>query len=80
MRLTTRSDEGDGLYLGHEPVDAGNIKLVNVMEACKAVLDGPKCDGWKDEAPHLGMTQTQYRKVIYQSGYLICTMNELNLE
>jgi len=54
--------------------------LVNVMEACKAVLDDPECYDWKGAISRHGVTHTQYRKMIYQSGYLCYTRDRLYLD
>ena len=80
VKITARMDEFDGLYPGHGLVDAGAIMLVNVMEACKAVLDDPECYDWKGEMSRHGVTRTQYCKMIYQSGYLVYTKDKLYLE
>ena len=80
VKLTVRMDEFDGLYPGHGLVDAGAIMLVNVMGACKAVLDDPECYDEKGERSWHGRTFTQYRKMIYQSGYLMYTKDKLYLE
>jgi hypothetical protein len=76
-KITARMDEFDGLYPGHGLVDAGTIMLVNVMEACKAVLDDPECYDWKGQVSRHGVTRTLYRKMIYQSGYLVYSRDKL---
>jgi glyoxylase-like metal-dependent hydrolase (beta-lactamase superfamily II) len=78
-KITARMDEFDGLYPGHGPVDAGTIMLVNVMEACKAVLDDPDCYDDSVERTWHGVTRTQYRKMIYMSGYLMYSMDRVYL-
>jgi glyoxylase-like metal-dependent hydrolase (beta-lactamase superfamily II) len=80
VKLTARMDEFDGLYPGHGPVDAGTIMLVNVMEACKAVLDDPEAYDDSVERSWHGATFTQYRKMIYMSGYLCYTSEKLYLD
>ena len=71
VKITVRMDEFDGLFPGHGPVDAGTIMLVNVMEACKEVLDDPDCYDNVMERTWHGVTRTVYRKKIYHSGYLL---------
>jgi glyoxylase-like metal-dependent hydrolase (beta-lactamase superfamily II) len=80
VKITARMDEFDGLYPGHGLVDAGAIMLVNVMEACKAVLDDPEGYDWTGEMSRHGVTRTIYRKMIYQSGYLVYTKDKLYME
>ena len=70
VKLTARLDEFDGLFPGHGPVDTGPIMLVNVMEACKAVLDDPACYDIKGESVRNGVKMITYKKMIYMSGYL----------
>ncbi len=72
-KITARLDEFDGVFPGHGPVDMGNIMLVNVLEACEAVLKDPDCYDQKREFTRNGITRTQYCKMIYQSGYLTYT-------
>jgi len=79
LKITARMDEFDGLYPGHGPVDAGPIMLVNVMEACKAVLDDPECYDEVGERTWHGVTRTIYRKMVYMSGYLRYSMDNLYL-
>ena len=50
------------------------------MEACKAVLDDPDCYDEKGERSWHGVTHTIYRKMIYQSGYLVYTKDKLYIE
>ena len=49
------------------------------MEACKAVLDDPECYDWKGEMSRHGVARMLYRKMIYQSGYLVYTKDKLYL-
>jgi glyoxylase-like metal-dependent hydrolase (beta-lactamase superfamily II) len=69
-KVVARMDEFDGVFPGHGPVDMGPVVLVNVMEACEAVLNDPTCYHTKREIERNGKTITQYGRMIYQSGYL----------
>jgi len=69
-KLVARIDEFDGLFPGHGPVDTGTIVLVNILEACEAVLKDPTCYHVKSEVARNGEKMTQYSRMIYQSGYL----------
>ncbi len=80
VKITARIDEFDGLFPGHGPVDTGTIMLVNVMEACKAVLDDPTCYDEKGERTRNGVTRTMYRKMIYESGYLRYSPDSLYMD
>ncbi len=80
VKITARMDEFDGLFPGHGPVDTGAIMLVNVMEACKAVLDNPSCYDNKVEVSRNGVTLTQFQKMIYQSGYLQYNTHSLYMD
>jgi glyoxylase-like metal-dependent hydrolase (beta-lactamase superfamily II) len=70
IKIVKRFDEFDGIFPGHGPVDTGTIVLVNVLEACEAVLKDPECYDLKSEVTYGGIPRTQYCKMIYESGYL----------
>ena len=42
-----------------------------------AVLDDPECYDGKGEMTRRGVTRTLYRKMIYQSGYLVYSKDKL---
>ncbi len=72
-KVIGRMDEFDGLFPGHGPVDTGPIMLVNVWEACRAVLDNPQCYDMRKQVVRNGQEMIMYGKMIYQSGYLTYT-------
>ncbi len=69
-KIAARIDEFDGIFPGHGPVDIGSIMLVNVMEACEAVLKDPTCYHYKREGKRNGKKVVQYGRMIYESGHL----------
>lgn len=73
-KICARLDEFDAIFPGHGPVDMGNIMLVNVLEACEEVLKDPNSYDTITQKTRNGKTNTQYCKMIYESGYL--TYNE----
>jgi glyoxylase-like metal-dependent hydrolase (beta-lactamase superfamily II) len=77
VKITAGLDEFDGLFPGHGIVDAGPIMLVNLMEACKAVLDDPSKYDSRLVQTFQGYTFEQYTKLIYMSGYLSYDKNSL---
>lgn len=73
--LVCRMDEFDSLFPGHGPVDMGAIMLVNLLEACEAVLKNPHGYDQRRQIVRNGVSRIQYGKMIYQSGYLTYSRN-----
>jgi glyoxylase-like metal-dependent hydrolase (beta-lactamase superfamily II) len=83
IKITARLDEFDGLFPGHGIVDAGPIMLVNLLEACKVVLDNPKAYDMKEEVDfgsNGGRKFLRYGKLIYMSGYLSYSKDALYMD
>ncbi len=79
-KLIARMDEFDSLFPGHGPVDTGPIMLVSLLEAIDEVLADPSSYDAKSEKVQNGVTVTQYKKKIFESGYLQYTTNSLYMD
>ena len=75
--LVLRDNEFDGIFPGHGPVDTGTVVLNNVLEACRAVVSDPGCYDCCEERDMNGRRFTQYKKMIYMSGYLCYRMDQV---
>lgn len=72
--LTARRDAFDGIFPGHGPVDMGADFLNYILEACEKILAAPHEYDAKEESERNGHRIVQYKKMIFQSGYVVYQM------
>ena len=80
VKLVARMDEFDNLFPGHGPLFTGPIMLASLLEACNEVLDDPSSYDVKAITERNGVTTTQYKKKIFESGYLQYNTNSLYMD
>ena len=80
VKLVDRMDEFDSLFPGHGPVDTGPVMLISLLEACNEVLADPGSYDVKDIVERNGVSVAQYRKKIFESGYLQYNTNSLYMD
>lgn len=80
VKLVARMDEFDNLFPGHGPLFTGPIMLASLLEACNEVLDDPNSYDVKSVTERNGVVMTQYKKKIFESGYLQYNTNSLYMD